>query len=1010
MLVCASCGAENREGARFCDSCGAPLSETAPAREARKVVTVLFCDVSGSTALGERIDPESLRRVMSRYFETAKAIVERHGGTVEKFIGDAVMAVFGVPTVHEDDALRAVRAAAELRGGLAGLNEELERDYGTRLELRMGVNTGEVVTGTEERLATGDAVNVAARLEQAAQPGEVLLGIETYRLVRDAVAAEEAPSVVAKGKSEPLTAHRLVSVRAEAPERRHEAPMIGRGRQRELLEGAFANVVSERSCHLFTILGAAGVGKSRLAQEFLGGVDATVVGGRCLSYGEGISYWPVTEVLKQLVPDGEVAGPLASILGDEAAASSPAEIAWAFRKLLESRAAERPLVVVFDDLHWGEPTFLDLVEHVADLSRDAPILLLCMARPELLDERPTWGGGKLNASNVLLEPLAPDETVELIAALSESVPEELRGRIVDAAGGNPLFVEEMLAIAEEGGDVGVPPTIQALLAARLDQLDPAERDVLERGAVEGQVFHRGAVLALAAGEQVDGQLIGLVRKDLVRPERALLKDDDAYRFRHLLIRDTAYDALPKATRAELHERFASWLEEHGADLVELDEILGYHLEQAYLYRAELGPLDAAAAELAHRAATRLLASADRALERGDTSATVGLLTRATDLMPTEDPRRPMAELELATALGEQGELDQALERIAEIAAVARARGNVRVAERARLVALEFETQTAPQRRITDALEEARDALTALERIGDAEGEVLALRLIGSLTGWLGNSAEAAMVWRRALERAGPGSSRSLNDVLGWMVLGAWWGRMTVTEVIRLADEAVATGSSKRLEAYAGVVAGCAMGVGGRLEEGRERIAAGRALLRDLGDLISWGGIAVIDGELELAARAPQRAYDALAGGAAVLQARSETGYLATVIGLQANAALELGLHDEAVQLARDAIAIASPDDFDPHARGTSVLALIAARQEDFAEADRLLAAASAQVEPTDAMVLHYDLALARAEVARRAGRDAQSREALEHALALAEQKGSVLGAERARQGLASLVG
>jgi class 3 adenylate cyclase/tetratricopeptide (TPR) repeat protein len=1010
VLVCASCGAENREGARFCDSCGVPLAETAPAREVRKVVTVLFCDVSGSTALGERIDPESLRRVMSRYFETAKAIVERHGGTVEKFIGDAVMAVFGVPTVHEDDALRAVRASAELRGGLAGLNEELERDYGTRLELRMGVNTGEVVTGTEERLATGDAVNVAARLEQAAQPGEVLLGIETYRLVRDAVAAEEAPSVVAKGKSEPLTAHRLVSVRAEAPERRHEAPMIGRGRQRELLEGAFANVVSERSCHLFTILGAAGVGKSRLAQEFLGGVDATVVGGRCLSYGEGISYWPVTEVLKQLVPDGEVAGPLASILGDEAAASSPAEIAWAFRKLLESRAAERPLVVVFDDLHWGEPTFLDLVEHVADLSRDAPILLLCMARPELLDERPTWGGGKLNASNVLLEPLAPDETVELIAALSESVSEELRGRILDAAGGNPLFVEEMLAIAEEGGEVAVPPTIQALLAARLDQLDPAERDVLERGAVEGQVFHRGAVLALAPGQQVDGQLIGLVRKDLVRPERALLPDDDAYRFRHLLIRDTAYDALPKATRAELHERFASWLEEHGADLVELDEILGYHLEQAYRYRAELGPLDPAAAELAHRAATRLLASGDRALERGDTSATVGLLTRATDLMPTEDPRRLLAELELATALGEQGELDQALEQIADIAAVAHARGNVRVAERARLVALEFETQTAPQRRITDALEEARVALTALERIGDAEGEVLALRLIGSLTGWLGNSAEAAMVWRRALERAGPGSSRSVNDVLGWMVLGAWWGRMTVTDVIRLAEEALATGSSKRLEAYAGVVAGCAMGLGGRLEEGRERIAAGRALLRDLGDLISWGGIAVIDGELELAARAPQRAYDALAGGAAVLQARSETGYLATVIGLQSNAALELGMHDEAVQLAREAIAIASPDDFDPHARGTFVLALIAARQEDFAEADRLLAAAAAQVEPTDAMVLHYDLALARAEVARRAGRDARSREALEHALDLAEQKGSVLGAERARQELASLAG
>src|SRR5262245_44513903 len=755
---------------------------------------------------------------MSRYFETAKAIVERHGGTVEKFIGDAVMAVFGVPTVHEDDALRAVRAADELRSGLGGLNDELERDYGTRLELRMGVNTGEVVTGTEERLATGDAVNVAARLEQAAQPSEVLLGEETYRLVRDAIVAEGAPPLDAKGKSEPLVARRLVSVRAEAPERRHEAPMIGRERQRELLEGAFANVVSERSCHLFTILGAAGVGKSRLAQEFLAGVDATVVRGRCLSYGDGISYWPVTEVVKQLAPEGET-GPLASILGDETTPSSPEEIAWAFRKLLESHAAERPVIVGFDDVHWGEPTFLDLVEHVADLSRDAPILLLCMARPELLDVRRAWGGGKLNATNVLLEPLAPEETAKLIAALSDAVPEGLRGKILDAAGGNPLFVEEMLAMTEEGGEVAVPPTIQALLAARLDQLDPAERDVLERGAVEGQVFHRGAVLALAPGEQVDGQLVTLVRKDLVRPERALLPEDDAYRFRHLLIRDTAYEALPKATRAELHERFATWLEEHGTDLVELDEILGYHLEQAYRYRAELGPLDDAAAELADPAATRLLASADRALERGDASATVGLLTRATDLLPAGDPRRLMAELELAKALGEQGDLERALDRVAEIVAAAREQGNVRVVERGRLVAIEFGTQTAPQRRITDAMKEAEDALATLERIGDAEGAVLALRLIGSFTSWLGNSAEAEVLWRRALERAGPASNRFVDDVLGWMVLGAWWGPTAFPEAIRLADEAGATASSKRLEAYAHVVAGGAIGAGGRLGEG-----------------------------------------------------------------------------------------------------------------------------------------------------------------------------------------------
>ena len=576
-MNCATCGAENRREARFCDSCGAALAG-GPAREQRKVVTVLFCDVSGSTALGESLDPEALRSTMARYFDVARVAIERHGGTVEKFIGDAVMAVFGVPTIREDDALRAVRAAEELR-------ERVE------IDVRIGVNTGEVVTGSGDSLVTGDAVNVAARLEQAAAPGEVLIGSETYELVRGAVEVELLPPLEAKGKASPLTAYRLLALTGDAAvARRVDAPLVGRGTERRLLADAWERACAERACSLFTILGAAGVGKSRLAAEFLEGLDATVLRGSCLSYGDGITYWPVVEVVKQLLGESEPPNVgVSALLGRGQAAAD--EIAFAARKLFESAAAERPLIILFDDLQWGEPTFLDLVEHVAEWSRDAPILLLCLARPDLLERRAGWGGGKHNATTVLLEPLTPSETNELIDHLLEGVALEprLRERIRSAAEGNPLFVEQMLAMVESSpGAVTVPATIQALISARLDQLPTAERAALERGAVEGQVFHRGAVAALAPDDRnVTANLMGLVRKELVRPSAATLPDDDAFRFRHLLIRDAAYDALPKSARAELHGRFAAWIEERAPDLVELDEILGYHLEQAAVYRAEL---------------------------------------------------------------------------------------------------------------------------------------------------------------------------------------------------------------------------------------------------------------------------------------------------------------------------------------------------------------------------------------------------------------------------------------
>ena len=438
MLTCPSCGRESPDDFAFCPACSTPLAPAAPAREVRKTVTIVFCDVTGSTALGEQLDPESLRDVQSRYFDAMRAAIERHGGTVEKYIGDAVMAVFGIPVLHEDDALRAARAAADMREALAALNKELERDRGVAIQVRIGVNTGEVVAGDPgdgKAFVTGDAVNVAARLEQHAEPGQVLLGEATYRLLRDAVDAEPVEPLELKGKAERVPAWSLLGVRevTSAVPRRLDSPMVGRERPLAQLRQAFDAAEGDDACQLFTLLGSAGVGKSRLVEEFLStiGGGAEVLRGRCLPYGEGITYFPVVEAIKQAagladfdLPD-VVESKVCSVLeGDEhqelvcrhvsqlmgvAEAAAGEETFWAIRRFFEASARERPLVLVFDDIHWGEPTFLDLVEHIADWSRGSPILLLCMARSDLLDVRPSWGGGKLNAATVSLEPLTDEQ-------------------------------------------------------------------------------------------------------------------------------------------------------------------------------------------------------------------------------------------------------------------------------------------------------------------------------------------------------------------------------------------------------------------------------------------------------------------------------------------------------------------------------------------------------------------------------------------------------------------------
>ena len=752
---------------------------------------------------------------MGRYFDEMQKVVERHEGTVEKFIGDAVMAVFGIPVVHEDDAMRAVRAAAEMRDRLGALNEELDRDWGVQIAARTGVNTGEVVAGDAsggQRFATGDAVNVAKRFEEAAPPGEILLGETTWKLVRDAVEVEPVEELELKGKGEVVSAYRLRSIEpgAEGRARRLDSPMVGRERERSLLEQAYERAAGERGCHLFTVLGAAGVGKSRLIAEFLDGLGerATVVRGRCLSYGEGITYWPVLEVVRVLLGQDVVSTITDRLAGDEKAeliatrvaravglAEGPTpseETFWAVRKLLEAHAHERPLVVVFDDAQWGEPTFLDLVEHIADISRDAPILLVCLARPELLDARPGWSGGKFNATSVLLEPLGDHDSGELIDNLlgRAELDAEVRTRVAEAAEGNPLFVEEMLGMLIDDGllerrnghwvatgdvtSVAVPPTIQALLSARLDRLEPAERAVVERASVEGKIFHRGAVAELSRAElrnDIGGHLQTLVRKELLRPDRASFAGEDAFRFRHLLIRDAAYDAMPKELRAQLHELFAGWLERAaGAHVLEYEEILGFHLEQAYRYREELAPLDDEARSLGARAGERLASAGQRAFVRNDAPAAISLLDRALGTLPAESPLRPKLLCDLGLALSDRGEFARAEAVLSEAATAAEALNEPALAAIAtiRSTWVRLLAGGAPMEESKANIEES---VHRLEELRDEDGLAEAYSFLGTMFMWTGLCAGAVEVLERSASLARrTGADRVASRSLSWLLI------------------------------------------------------------------------------------------------------------------------------------------------------------------------------------------------------------------------------------------------
>jgi class 3 adenylate cyclase/tetratricopeptide (TPR) repeat protein len=1025
VTTCPSCGTENPDGFRFCGSCGAALGEASLVREVRKTVTILFCDVTGSTAMGERLDSESLRRVMERYFQLARNVLERHGGTVEKFIGDAVMGVFGIPVVHEDDALRAARAAHELREELAGLNAGLRSEFGTELRVRIGVNTGEVVTSEGGTLATGDAVNVAARLEQAAEPGEILIGDATRQLAEGALELERADPIEAKGKSEPLVAYRLLGVRPDTPgfERRFDAPFVGRGGELEQLVQAYARAVRDSSCQLFTVLGPAGMGKSRLVLEFVESQpEAIVLRGRCLAYGEGITYFPLVEILEQVATDAELGRVIAADpeapgllntvstaigLADEEVVSRE-DTFRAARRLFETFAGSSPLILIFDDLHWAEQTLLDLVDHIADWSREAPILLLCMARPEFLDSRPGWGGGKMNAATILLEPLSEDEAETLIENLlaGSDLPDLVRQRITASAEGNPLFVEQMLALlaqSDGNGEVVVPPTIQALLATRLEQLPSGERIAAERASVIGKEFWRTALLEIG-GELA--ALPGLVRKELIRPYRsALFPVEDAFRFRHQLIRDAAYDGMPKELRSDLHERFGRWLETNRS---EYEEIVGYHFEQAFRLKEQLGPVDDTLRALGARAGRLLGRAGHRAHERGDMPAAVTLLTRATDLLPRADPARLEHLVELGYALHELAELERAQTVLAQAIDEAGAAGEQALEARAKVARLWVQAQAGGAASVSP-LDVLATEVAKLEALGDDPGLAEAWYVIATFENWVGHSELGGASYQRAIEHARrAGNRRIATAALAYRLLLQSWGFLNAVDGLRDCDELLVAHTGTSIEPPLRIARALHLSFLGEHEAAREEQAVAVELYRQFGNELLRAASNMSRASSELRAGRLDAAEAAARHGVEELRRLGERGFQSTTVGLLGETLYRQGRYDEAEGYARRTAELAMVDDFDPLYRWRAVLGRVLAQRGEFVEAEKLVREGVDIVERTDWHLHRGEAFNALGEVLALAGRKDEARAAYEKATEAFELKGSLPDLEATRRRIAAL--
>ncbi len=997
-----------------------PVAATLPGQDVRKVVTIIFTDLRGSTALTERLDAEAINEVKERYFAAMAAEIVRHGGKIEKYIGDAIMAVFGLPRAHEDDALRAVRAAHGMTKALDRLNEDLLQLYGVDIAQRTGVNTGEVVANTDEhaeqRLATGDAVNVAARLEQAAPPNEVLIGEVTYSLVRGQVEVEAVEPLELKGKSERVPAYRLIDVRDAATasaELASQTVLVGRDAELAELQGGLRETVGRGGCRVVTLLGEAGVGKSHLVDAFLGevGGGARVLRGRCLPYGDGITFWPVVEIARHaadIAPDdtpdearhklttllagvpgaGDILDRLSSVIGLSAARYPVAEVFWGVRKFLEALATARPVVVVVEDIHYAEATFLDLLDHLLEMTaRQSAVLVVATARLTLLEKRPDWGE-RDGSVRLALGPLAAGDSGQLVdELLGGVVAQDVRDRVVASAAGNPLFVQQLVSMLVDRGmlhkdddgwtstgdlaDLAVPPTIQALLAARLDALTREERAVVEPAAVIGLVFAEPAVAELVPDSVragVPAHLGALDRKQFLNHQTQVAGEDETYRFRNLLIRDATYGSLLKRARAQLHERFVTWAErvnrERGREQ-EFEEILGYHLEQAYRYRRELGQLDDEGRSIAARAAVKLGSAGRRAFARGDLPAAGSLLRRAIDLLAEDDPARIEAQVELGEVLLEAGDFTEATTGLEAAIAAAEAIGDERLRARARLgrLGISLYAEELESGAIRRALDEATQAATLFETAGDEAGLARAWRLAGSLHATAGQYEAAADAAEKVVEHATHAGDRRLASraAAGYATI-ARAGSMTAAEVVErcgpLLDQ---VSGDRKAEAVILAVIAVAEAMQGRFDRARDLHVRAKTILGELGRSVVAASTSIEGSRIEMLAGDAVRAEALLAADDDELERIGERYFRSTVVGLLAHAIEAQDRSDDADAAVDLAIELTDEDDIESQILWRTARAKVRARRGDGAEARRLADEALALAADTDDIDVQGDV-------------------------------------------------